>query len=1113
MIIEFVDDENTVSSAEDGGCITNVSSQIVLRRLPSCSELVELFADFEAVFRQALYDLWAMPCGEIEAKYGAMNFNQGVEGRDAIPYAFIAHPMKSQFYLIESGAVRRALAGNRDGKPVRRLSAKGLTPKEMIAQMSRDDQLRIVKRLSDGNLDETISLGQTCVVGWASLAARVNQAQDTKKFFDELASMVDDFFRVQVVNMKGGSRKGDGRRYAPAWFGQYLVTKGIWLFPQSFLSDIRNLYPNKYRPLLSWLSLGPELRDVAEHGLRLEEDKSKSTLKTSLNVFVIAALSSSMWEYRRFCPAALVVLKSSAVRQNEVRYHEVTSSATNHAYKRLAAHLNVDLKTRPEAPLFLQKKRLTSPGVRPFDWCRAPSKKNTQLAARIAGKEVTSVPSFLKYWADDMTSTLTHYGVQTVSTIIDCQNAWLIYLYCLGEDLAPKSLMEVDRLKHVNSGFEGDSTFVNFLRENDLNPQVQIRAISVMQRAWTFFRAANGMVGNAHNPFDAKLDPPVREKSRKAKSARKAIQHDIYQIIYDEHVRDDFAFARSLPEQYRRLKTPGEDHWSDHFWPAVPLILMAIMRYGLRLKSARYLDSGEGDEYRYDPHTESMVENSLVTVKVGRQVGFLQGLEIIESGSPRTIPRVFVASGKTGAYGFDYCDLDIAEAFVNFVKLQETYNPISRPIKAIDSRDSSDFANLGNTADVFPAFREPDGGFVTAISGEKVRWYYIKLLEHCEPILKEKLGYPVTLVRDGRALIQLHAFRVSANTHLRQAGGTPEDAQALLGHKNPYMAEYYFNPSDEDSYRALRTAMKSKEAMLAKASEGDKTALHELAKEIEDLEGGPTVAARALRNAAELELPPPFVLFDHGICTGTCETGGPTVNRRPTPVWRRHACSSCVHRATGPKNLQGLCTRTNMLAWEIRQSIRRSADLNSSLEKVEEDGGSGATIRSAIQREFQHRANLEKEHQAEFLNIKKYEAAAAKIGPNAIFGPQSGRFDLEFKMREVHEFELLHTLIKDLELRPALRVDFDPSVELEWQRVIHAIVRSNSLADVVYRPNVPERRAMIAVGDTILDKFPEPSMLQLLIDSSFSSESFPPLAAWKEAIEEGVLSLDRITAK
>ena len=1113
MIIEFVDDENTASSTDDGGCITNVSSQIVVRRLPSRSELVELFADFEAVFRQALYDLWAMPCGEVESKYGALNFNRGLDGRDAIPYAFIAHPTKSQFYLIESGAVRKALAGNRDGKPVRRLWVNGLTPKELIAQMSRDDQLRLVKRLSDGNMDETISLGQTCVVGWASLAARVKQAQDTKKFLDELASMVDDFFRNQVVNMKGGSKKGDGRNYAPAWFGQYLVTKGIWLFPQSFLSDIRNLYPNKYRPLLSWLSLSPELRDLAEHGLSLEEDKSKSSLKTSLNIFVIAALSSSMWEHRRFCPAALVVLKSSAVRQNEVRYHELTSSATNHVYKRLAAHLNVDLKTRPEAPLFLRKKRLTSPGVRPFDWCRAPSKKNTQLAARIARKEVNSVPLFLKYWADDLTSTLSHYGIQTVSTIIDCQNAWLIYLYCLGEDVAPKSLMDVDRLTHVNSGFEGDRTFVNFLRDNDLNPQVQIRAISVMQRAWTFFRAANAIGGNAHNPFDAKLDPPVREKSRKAKSTRKAIQHDIYQIIYDEHVRDDFAFARSLPEQYRRLKTPGEDHWRDHFWPAAPLILSAIMRYGLRLKSARYLDSGEGDEYRYDPHMEAMVKNSLAAAEVGRQVGFLQGLEIVESGLPRTIPRVFVASAKTGAYGFDYCDLDIAKAFVDFVKLQETYNPIRQSIKAIDSRDSSDFANLGNTADVFPAFREPDGGFVTAISSEKVRSYYINLLEHCEPILLEKLGHPVKLVRDGLALIQIHAFRVSANTHLRQAGGASEDAQALLGHKSPVMAEFYYNPPDEDSYRALRVAMASRDAMLAKASEGDRITLHELAKEVEDLEGRATIAARALRSAAELELPPSFEFNDDGICTGTCETGGPTVNRRPTPVWRRRACSSCVHRATGPKHLKGLGTRANMLAWEIRQSVRRSADLNKSLEKIEADGGSGTTIRSAIQRETQHRANLEKEHQAEFLNIKKYEAAAVRIGPNAIFGPQSGRFDVEFRIREVHEFELLHTLIKDLELRPALRVDFDPSVELEWQRIIHAIVRSNSLADLVYRPNVPERRAMIALGDTVLDKIPEPSMLQVLIDSSFNFESFPPLVAWKGEIEERVLTLNRITAE
>lgn len=1110
-----MDESNVSFSDQDGGSITNCSGDIVLRRLPSKFELVALFREFDRTFRENLFALFSMKCSEVDRRFGNLGLARWKSDVRSDRLFGLLRESAGRFMMnMANGPLIAALDDmNARGQPRRRMPSQGPTAAQLVERKSYDEQVELVRRLVGGDLDSLLRLDQASLLGWKSLEARVNGSKDVSLFLKHLADEVDQFVNFSRHGL-ASKAKGAGRIWAPAWFALFLARKGVWLFPHVYVGRMRWFYPRRLRPMLAWMSVSKECFDLFDLAFAMELDRKKTTLTYGVSVLVVAALSSNMFETRRFCSNPLERMKKAVVPElDEKRLNQNLSSSINAIYRMLASEFEIDLEDRPEAPLFLLKKRLNSRGVSPLNWCFEPNKKNTRLASAVIGRPITSVPEFVKDVAREMVAILKHYEHQDTQGAENCMGAWCLFLMSLPEKDAPRSLSQIDRRKHVNSLSEHDNTFANFLPDKfgQRNVEIARRSISIMQRAWRFSAELNGFGSQLTNPFDVRLDTKIKDKPRPAKSKHKYIKDSIYNIVFEKNLEDNYAFARSLPESWYQMRVPGSDRFENVFFAACPLIIEIIAATGMRGKSARYLDSGEGDERCYDAGLERMTANAREITTPGRQAGFIQTILIGDGGEQKEVPTINVESAKTGGYSVAYCDPDLARRFTEFVALQEKYNPVLRSIKAADARNVSPNSDNTRTASVFPAFRMP--GSKTVVSSEKVRGYFVKLLRECEPLVERELGYHVPLVVNGVAQIKLHDLRVTKNVRTRDRGGSREDARVVLGHQSIVMADYYYNPPIERTYHALANAA-ALDKQIMDASTGDKEALAAFAAEQEIVHGGITKASRAIRHAADDFARSRVEFLDHGICTGLCSTGGPIVNRRPTPVWREMACASCSHRASGPRYLKGLATRVNVLSWELREVTNQIADLSRSRDEAREKGKPTASFDVAIERKKALRQRITSEQQQEILNIKKYELAAVHLdNSDAIFGPASGKFDGDrVAFREVHEFELLQALVADLDMRPSLTIEFSPSIELEWGRILHRVVRANSLEDVLYTVHVSERRALLSVGQAIVESSNSPTEIQALIDHSFASATSGPLQDWRAKIEQRLLLMSGDTS-
>jgi len=1098
MQLDMADAKNCFYSAEDGGSVTNNSDRIILNRVPTSQEMIALFEEFDEKFRRSLFQLLSMPWGEIERKYGSVGKLRRSNATDRADqlYAFVREPTRNYLLTINSKALAPLLGGATVKGTVRRkFTSMGKSPDEVVGEMSRYHQIQLIENLVEGDLDALLRVSPNSLLGWNELSTNVKTMSDVGTFLSGLALEVENFVTSQRVG--GDGTRGSGRRYAASWFGQFLALKGVWLFPLNYCASVKYFYPNRLRPILAWMTVPEKAQPLADLMTTIDADRSKSSLGYCLNALITAGLSSDMWREHRLCTAPLELMKRVNARET-ARFNQNFSSSLNRVYRALVDAFEAKMIERPEASLFLRHKRLNAASTSGLRWCSDPNVRNTRRARQILGREITSVPCYVRRIGQELEETLKHFKVIHVSQITDALSVFLIYVMSLNENDAPKSLVNIDRERHINNLTEHGATFRNFLIDHysESGRDVGGRAMGALEKAWRISSHLHGFGKTFANPVDASNDNPIEYRKRRARSTREAIIDEVYQVILWENIRDDYAFARTLDFLYRTVCPPGSDTEVRIFWPCAPLVLESCARSATRGKSARYADSGEGDELRYDFKSRRMVKNLGKHAVAGRQQGFIQSMSIYTEGERREVPTLHVASAKTGAYDVPYVDPEFASRFLDFVELQERYNPVDGPTLALDTRHQSEDGDVSNVPEVYMAFREPGLGYSTAISQERVTGYLAALLTHCEPIVKEVLGYEYPLVRDGKPLIGLHAFRVTANTRLQARGGTREDAAKLLGHKSVVYADYYNNPPLVDSYTRIANAA-ALDREVTRPNSND--SLLQYADEQEALFGGPTRASVQLREGAGGGTRVDFM--NHGICTGECSTGGPVLNGRPTPVWRNRACSQCLHRASGPTYLKQLSVRVNCLAWEIRQSYRRSAQFNEDLETARSRGQPIKAIESALKAEQTLRSNLDQEHQAEIFNIKKFELAAQEVGDNAIFGPSSGRLDRDIvEFREVHEFELLQSLVKDLDLQPSLRIDFDPSIELEWERIISAVARANRLDEILYDAIGTKRQKLIATGDAILDRVHEVSEMQLLIDKAFASDSYPPLVKWKAAI-------------
>ncbi|MGB3390931.1 MAG: hypothetical protein WBA88_23450 [Pseudaminobacter sp.] len=93
--------------------------------------------------------------------------------------------------------------------------------------------------------------------------------------------------------------------------------------------------------------------------------------------------------------------------------------------------------------------------------------------------------------------------------------------------------------------------------------------------------------------------------------------------------------------------------------------------------------------------------------------------------------------------------------------------------------------------------------------------------------------------------------------------------------------------------------------------------------------------------------------------------------------------------------------------------------------------------------------------------------------------------DLDYGFAEVHEFELMHTLVREMRILPASIMETPQGVEANMKKQVKAVLRANNLAELMAPlSDRQETDACLEIGDHLLERYPEPSQFQELLDGT-----------------------------
>jgi hypothetical protein len=1114
--LEFRNDTNLMTSDQEPGSFFNAGKDIVLLRMPDLAELQNLWNDFNRELRSSLKELFLTPYGQVTESLGLLGFRaKEAEARRSVLYGMLTSGSPRKSVHFRKSAIAKALITLDlipDTTPHGRTRSRGLRGEGSVENyalaMPSGHQRALIEALIDtDDIDSWLLVSQGSSVGWRGLNTSLTDAADAAVFLHELAEATERLMGDRDRRTKRHANPSELILFSPAWFSQYLAKRGIWVWPARYVTRVLYLYPSRLLPLLTRVSVGKEKRQFADEVFQYHQDQRNTGASVSIQAFAAAALCANTWRDHedgfRWYP--LAAFKEAVLAMASATH---LSTSINAVYRLAAEHFGADLSTRPEAKLFLLSMRLGQLGVDAFNWTSNPTPRNTRVAEKLLGEAITSVPHHVQSWAAQLRELLPLFQVKNINQVEHAMNLWLIYLMTVEADAAPIDLQSVSRPLHVHDlrGINRHTfrTFLDsFYRDNarDLGN----RALSTMQKAFRLAALRDGFQDQT-NPFDPKLDriSNVHKKKNDA-TPRKPLELEAWEFIVRKNRENDFAFARSLgPKRFHyTLRNPDTGKYETVFWPAEPIIIDIILNSGLRHVSARWVDSGEGDQYVIDRQTMTRIPNPHPSATLGRSEAFLQ-LVSLPGRERRKVIGMNVIINKTGKpYVIPWSDADVVESVYRILELQRRYNPIRYPVKPLKNKTRD--VTRGNPdlyQDIYPLFRDPAGAQNAAVSETKVLAYWKDLLRECQPAVNKLFGYDYPLVDDDGLVFDLHSLRVTMVSNLLEAGVSLELVRDLVGHATWIMTWHYNGRRSAMLHTAMQKAMEARSQAHDRLASGNHAAIEEYANEAVTPEFVPDhIGKRMLREYARRSGLAPFDVFLHGICPGgTCATGGEKIAEgRFKPVWRERACSGCRYRVTGVKFKPGILNRINNLQAEMRLSAKRAQELSLQIEQIEAKEGKAAhALRRTQGAESSLRDHLAKEYGLELRTlaiITEVEKMATEAGTSAekLLLPAVGGLDpekLECGFAECHEFELMHTLVKETRILPAAIMEIPHGVEASLKTMVREILRANDISELMFRLSPSqETDACIQIGDILLDKFPETARFQQLVEGALRLDS------------------------
>jgi hypothetical protein len=1133
MNLEFRNDDNLMHSDKAPGAYFNGTDRIVLLRVPDADELKRLWEEFDREIRSELKNLLVRPYGEIVRKFGKLGF-RGSNALEREDQLFGMLTQGEKFVHFRKPALFLAAAAldlvsdlKSDGQARERMKRGEGTILEQVLAMPRNAQKAIIEVILNEheNVDEWMLVTQGSEVGWDALRSSVLEATDAVAFLDQLAADTEremGELEQRVVRHASAEEK---IRFAPRWFSQFLAQRKIWVWPARYSSRIIYLYPARFVPLVGRMSVSPDHRDFADAVFRYHQGRGNTAAAMSLQAFATAALCGNTFEADQgsFNWYPMAAFKEKIPSLNAAT---VLSSSLNAVYKLAVEHGGESVKKRDEAHLFVNGARLAKVGVDAFNWTLSPTSFNTQLASKMLERPVTVIPPHVKSWAAQLRELLPAFGNKAVTQVENALNLWLIYLMTLEPGDAPKDFQTISRRNHVHD-LSGSNTYTfwNFLNAHFKGKSANLpnRAIAKMRQG--FARAALQGRFEAGNPFDTKQDRIGGGYSKRADvTHRKPLELEAWELIVRKNREGDYAFARSLgPHRcHHTLRNSDTGEYERVFWPAEAIVVDILLNSGMRHASGRWVDSGEGDEKIIDRESMTMVLNPHPAAKLGRKDCFLQLVDLPGKKSVRILGQRVGLNKTGGPFVIPWTDAGVVDAFYRMLALQTKYNPVRDTVKPIKPK-TREITRVDPElfADIFPLFRDPGNTQNLAISEFKVLGYWKDLLRHCQEDVNTLFGCDYPLITDDGLVFDLHALRVTMVSNLLEAGVSLEVVRDLVGHVTAMMTWHYNGMRSAKLNTSVQAAMEARSEAHDRLAARDKDAIEEYAKDavVPDFVEH-HVGVGMLREYGQRQDLSPFEIFLHGICPGgSCSSGGEKGSgERFLAVWRERACSGCRYRVTGPKFLPGIQNRINNLMAELRLAEQRAQEISRTIEEKELQLGKQDRALRTVQRSESRFKNRLSEELAKELKVQRMVqevremAFAEGNSADSLLLPVVPGFDpaaLGYGITQVHEFELFHTQVKEMRLLPASVAEVPQGVEAHMKKLLKMVLRVNNLAELTAAlPDREETDAFIKIGDVLLERYPEPSEFQQLIEGAVKLDQ-PTLEDVRKEVRAAIASMPR----
>lgn len=1096
----------------DPGAWINTTDDILVLQMPTRSELQATLRRFEEELRTALVQLFSLPLRQVVDCYGLLGLNKRTVS-DRNEELFGLRPQTNSgakgLLRIRNKAILGAMSDARLKTKARWTVDKFLGPRGLAAfihTLPLSTQRKLIAQVfgQDRELGDVLRLGQGQKLGMQMLREIVGQSGAVETSLQDLGKWLSNEAEKSPRDCVKGISV---RSFAPLWFASYLAREGIWLLPICGVRSSVSFFPRWMKPVQATISVPAAISDLSSDvmSLHLANSDQRRADKLVFDVMIKLGLCSNVWMAGKPCAGPLIGFKKFVLDSGRSKTH--LSWAANRLWEAQLRHFKAAPDCHPDAHAFVLGKRLVSKGTRPFEWVHAPNSKNTKIFRRITGVDQapSEFPQVLIDFATELESMLPLFQVEAIELKIKSLNLWLVYLATLDEP--PRSLREIKRYPHIVSAPDARKnaqSFQGFLKDHfNSGNRTAIDALPTLRQAWSLAALRDGFHEALSNPIDAK-DTHSKAPARRPMTVRSALAPEVADIIARENVGDDMQFARQLGGKrnvcWRRIYREDEGEEVLVFFPAAPTLVQIILKTGMRGASARWLDSGEGDEFSVNSETRASEPNRRSSAEKGRSEGFLR-LCLLGDAERSTVMGFYVNSSKTGPYEVPWISEDLIGLVEELIRFQSTNFPISGPVE-IDNGVGFDSRFKVSKGASFPLARDPEYKTGHPISATRLSAYWEKLLVHCQPIIDRELGYHYPVVDDdGKPLFGIHSLRVTIISTLLDHGVPVSIVQMLVGHKTPIMTLYYHDVTNSKIHQGLQQAFEQQRRRRIEDLERDAASRETLANEaITFRSEAEFVGAQML--TADHGHRMPFDIFAHGICPGgSCDIGGAKIGgAKYKPVWRPRACSACRFRITGPAFLNGLIHRANSLMWEIKESVRKERSLNAEMIEKEDAGLPVEFLRGQVRKEQSFRDELFGEWCLEFRTIEQarslqHEDLGEPSAGAAIIVKGGADDAASALLVEGHDLHLAQRLIEDAKIVGS-KAELPEGAELLRDKLLLQIAASNSIQGLLHVASNAEREeAFHQFGALLTEHVEDPDELQDLIEGTTKIADMAALAS------------------